>query len=251
MKFVSLIDLKTQKIVSVNATSNMVSVEADGEILEIRLPPWGAEFLYVLFKKHPNALSYPEILKIFQSHRLSTTDTTCMHRKISEVRKVLDMLNLEGLILNSRGAGYLLPLDFKNIDSLQKRQKTEFRNKNVEECMQKIEILVQAAIEATSQCEIIQSSDGYIMNRTPVKDAIVNNLEIFDACVANIIHDAQLHSADFKLLRLQYIFAKLKTYVGLARISEYSLSSNQWLEWFKTEIYQTLEDVEQLLKSIC
>jgi DNA-binding GntR family transcriptional regulator len=174
-----------------------------------------------------------------------------MHRKISEVRKALNTLKLDGLILNSRGAGYLLPLEFKNIDSLQKRQKTEFRNKKVEECMQKIERLVQAAIEATSQCEIIQNPDGYMMNRTPVKDAIANNLEIFDACISNITNEAQLHSSDFKLLRLQYILAKLKTYIGLARISEYSISTNQWLEWFKTEIYQTLEDVEQLLKSIC
>jgi DNA-binding winged helix-turn-helix (wHTH) protein len=247
---VSLIHLKTQKIVSVNATSYLVSAEADGEIKELRLPPWGAEFLYALFKRHPHILSYPEILKIFQSHRLSITDTTCMHRKISEIRKTLTALGLDDLILNSRGIGYLLPLEFKNIDALQKRHKIEFRNKNVEEAVQKIELLVQSAIEVTSQCEIIQSPDGYIMNRNPVKEVIASNFDIFNKCVSSIIQEAQLHNADFMLLRLQYVLAKLKTYIGLARISEYSISPNQWQEWFKTEIYQTLGDVEMLLKSI-
>jgi hypothetical protein len=250
MKFVSFINLKTQKIVSVNATSYLVSAEADGEIKELRLPSWGAEFLYILFKRHPHILSYPEILKIFQSHRLSIADTTCMHRKISEIRKTLTALGLGDLILNSRGAGYLLPLEFKNIDSLQKRHKIEFRNKDIEKAVQKIELLVQSAIEVTSQCEIVQSPDGYIMNRNPMKEVIASNLEIFDKCVSMMIKESQLHNADFMLLRLQYILAKLKTYIGLARIFEYSISQNQWQEWFKTEIYQMLEDVEMLLKAI-
>jgi hypothetical protein len=89
---------------------------------------------------------------------------------------------------------------------------------------------------------------GYIMDRRPVKEVVASNLEIFDKCISSIVHESQLHNADFKLLRLQYILAKLKTYIGLARISEYSISQNQWLEWFKTEIYQTLEEAELILK---
>jgi DNA-binding winged helix-turn-helix (wHTH) protein len=248
MKFVSLIDLKTQRIVSVNATVCMVSAEIHGEIREIRAPPWAAEFLYVLFKRHPNILTYHEILKIFQAHHLLIADTTRMHRKISEIRKILETLGLSNIIINSRGVGYLLPLDFKNIDWLEKRLVISFRNKKVEEELRKIECLVHSTIETTAKCEIIQTEDGYIMDRNPLRETIASHLEIFDKCVENIYHESQLHNADFKVLRLQYIFAKLKTYIGLVRISEYSISKNQWLEWFRTEIFQAFNDLCRFTK---
>jgi DNA-binding winged helix-turn-helix (wHTH) protein len=250
MKFVSLIDLKAQRIVSINGTYCLVSTEVDNEIRELRVQPWAAEFLYALFKRHPNILTYPEILKIFQTHHLLIADTTRMHRRISEIRKILEALKLENFIINSRNIGYLLPLEFKNIDSIEKKPTISFHNKNVEESLRKIEGLVHSAVEATIKCEVISHDDWYVMDRDPTKGLIASNLDIFDKCATSIIHEAQLHNADFNLLRLQYIFAKLKTYIGLARISEYSISKNQWLEWFKTEIYQTFAELERALKGI-
>jgi hypothetical protein len=57
-----------------------------------------------------------------------------------------------------------------------------------------------------------------------------------------------MHEADFIFLRIQYLLAKLKTYVGLARISEYAISHAQWLDWFKSEIYALFEDLKKTIK---
>ena len=39
------------------------------------------------------------------------------------------------------------------------------------------------------------------------------------------------------------MLAKLKTYLGLARISEFSISKEQWLEWYEIELKQTLGEL--------
>jgi hypothetical protein len=52
----------------------------------------------------------------------------------------------------------------------------------------------------------------------------------------------------FVFLRIQYLLAKLKTYVGFARISAYAISQAQWLDWFKSEIYTLLDDLKNTIK---
>lgn len=57
-----------------------------------------------------------------------------------------------------------------------------------------------------------------------------------------------LHEADFTALRIGYLLAKLKTYVGLARISEYPISEAQWLDWFIQESAMLFEELKTHLK---
>ena len=40
----------------------------------------------------------------------------------------------------------------------------------------------------------------------------------------------------------------VKTYVGLARISEYPISEAQWLDWFKQEVWMLFEDLKKLIR---
>ncbi len=63
-----------------------------------------------------------------------------------------------------------------------------------------------------------------------------------------ILKEIRAHEADFTGLRISYFLAKLKTYVGLARISEYPISEVQWLDWFKQEVWMLFEDLKKLIR---
>jgi hypothetical protein len=60
--------------------------------------------------------------------------------------------------------------------------------------------------------------------------------------------ELRLHPVDFLYIRIEFILAKLKTYFGLARISEFSITKEQWLEWHKIELRQTLNELVHNIK---
>ena len=64
-----------------------------------------------------------------------------------------------------------------------------------------------------------------------------------------ILQEIRVHQADFTGLRVGYLLAKLKTYVGLARISKYPISETQWLDWFKQEVWMLFEDLKSVVRS--
>lgn len=93
---------------------------------------------------------------------------------------------------------------------------------------------------------IIKNSCGYIQKRDPKE--IEKNMEIFINCEKEILKSVNMHKVDFLFLRIQYLLTKLKTYVGLARISEFKISKLQWIDWFKTEVWNVFDDFLQILK---
>ncbi len=109
MKFISLIDIASQNIITIDADAHILRLELgrDRRIREARLKPYHAEILYTLFNQHPLPLDYLEITSLLQTHGLTITDSTRMHRKLSEIRNFMGSFHpsLKDLILNTRGLG--------------------------------------------------------------------------------------------------------------------------------------------------
>ena len=100
----------------------------------------------------------------------------------------------------------------------------------------------------TAQSKVVQHPQGYVINRDPVRQALVEKISVFNACEKIIVKEICVHEADFMGLRLAYLLAKLKTYVGLARISEYPISETQWLDWFKQEVWLLFDALKKAIR---
>ncbi len=95
---------------------------------------------------------------------------------------------------------------------------------------------------------MVKKSQGYVINRESIKAILVEKITIFNNCEQIIIEQICAHEADFIAIRVQYLLAKLRTYIGLTRISEYPISEAQWLDWFKQEIWLVFDDLNKILK---
>ncbi|GHU15839.1 hypothetical protein FACS189449_13610 [Alphaproteobacteria bacterium] len=249
MKFISLIDSISKNVITVDANSFVLRLEINGVSIETRLKAYHGEILYALFSHHPTALTYDEITDLLMSYNLVIADETRMHRKISELRKFLAKFHpsLEEIIINTRGVGYSLPLRLKNLHELANDNGLKFKNKKINESISIISGLIEDAIHLTSGSKIVRNSHGYVLERN--SKILEEKIEIFNSCEKNIMKQICAHEADFVFLRTQYLLAKLKTYVGLARISEYSISEAQWLDWFKLEAWTLFEDLKKSIKT--
>lgn len=251
MKFISLLDLKTQHILTIDAKGLVFRLEIDGSPKEIRLKPsYMADILYALFNKHPTVLSYSEITEILKAHHLAISDLTRMHRKVSEIRTFLEAFHpsLKELIFNTRGVGYSLPLSFKNLHHLEPKTQTDFRNPKFTQIMSQIHTFIEDAVELTEKGKIIKQSQGYVIDRQTIRDVLSQKIEGFNALEKILLQELRLHEADFMRLRIEYSLSKLKTYIGLARISEYPISQTQWIDWFQQEVWFLFEELKKLVK---
>lgn len=250
MRFISLIDTTTQNIITIDLDKLVLRLEIDSHPREIRLKSYYGEILYALFSKQPVALSYDEITMIFKKHKLVITDFTRMHRKLSEIRNFLANFHtsLSALILNIRGIGYSLPLRLKNLNNLENNHAIKFQNSKIAESILAIKGLIDDAIYITSNNKVILHTQGYVINRDPIRSILIEKISAFNNYELIILEQIRAHEADIIYLRAQYLLAKLKTYIGLARISDYPISDGQWLEWFKLEVSLLFDDLRKLLK---
>lgn len=251
MKFISLIDISNQNIVTIDADSFVLRIEIDGMPKESRIKPFMASILYGLFKDHPNPLPYKKIIEILKEYGLIISDLTRMHRKLSEIRQIIQKLHpsLGDLVLNTRGVGYSLPLRFKSLHQLGNQpDNTKFANSHITKAVQTLEALINDSIAMTSENKVIKHAAGYVINRAPVRHILIEKIAAFNECEKTILKEIRAHEADFTGLRISYLLAKLKTYVGLTRISEYPISEVQWLDWFKQEVWMLFEDLKKLIR---
>ncbi len=207
--------------------------------------------LYQLFHTHPNPLSYEKIIEILKDYDLIISDTTRMHRKLSEIRYFVQQLHpsLKDIILNIRGIGYSLPLRFKNLHQIANQQDNiKFASANITKAIRVLEAVINDAIDMTSQNKVIKHTQGYVINRELVSHILVEKISIFNECEKTILKEICAHEADFTNLRINYLLAKLKTYVGLTRISQYPISEAQWLDWFKQEVWMLFEELKKLIR---
>lgn len=251
MKFISLIDTSNQNIISIDADSFVLRIEIDGISRESRINPFMASIIYELFKGHPNPLHYDKIIDILKEYGLIISDLTRMHRKLSEIRQIIKKLRpgLGELILNTRGVSYALPLRFKNLHQLGNQpNNTIFANLKITGAVQTLEALISDSIAMTSENKVVKHAAGYVINRDSVRHILIEKIATFNECEKVILKEIRAHEADFTGLRIGYFLAKLKTYVGLARVSEYPISEVQWLDWFKQEVWMLFEDLKKLIR---
>jgi DNA-binding winged helix-turn-helix (wHTH) protein len=241
-------DISSKNVVTVDADSLVLRLEIGGAAKEIRLKKYHGEILYALFSRHPKSVGYEEITDLLETCGLVISDETRLHRKISEIRSFLAKFHpsLADIIVNTRGVGYSLPLRFKNLPDMANDNGVKFKDKKISENISIIAALIEDAIHLTSHGKIIQSSHGHVMERNA--EILQEKIRIFNQCEKTILQQLRLHEADFIFLRVQYLLAKLKSYVGLARISEYAISHAQWLDWFKSEIYALFEDLKKTIR---
>ena len=165
MKFISLIDTNNQNIITIDADSFVLRIEIDGIPRESRIKPFMASILYALFKDHPNPLPYDKIIEILKEYGLIISDLTSMHRKLSEIRQIIQKLHpsLGDLVLNTRGVGYTLPLRLKNLHQLGNQlYNTKFANSKITKAVQTLEVLISDSIAMTSENKVIKHAAGYV-----------------------------------------------------------------------------------------
>lgn len=220
-------------------------VSSDEVNKETRLKPHFAQILSVLFEGHPQPASYEEITNILKHNQLACPDETRLHRKVSELRGFLAQFHpgLDNLICNTRGIGYSLPLHFKDPETNELSHGYKLSNKKIQDALSCVEEYARESIELSKKCSITKVDDGFILQRKPVHTNLEHLLENYEKQKKKIYTELRLHPADFIYIRLEFILAKLKTYLALARISEFSITKDQWLEWHETEIKQTLGEL--------
>lgn len=250
MKFVSMVDIASHNIISIDANAFTLRLEIDGAVRETRLKPYHAAILYSLFTKHPSPLTYEEIIALLKQYNLVVTDLTRMHRKLSEIRGFMNLFHhgLGRLVYNTRGVGYSLPLRLKSLQGVGTASKLQFKNKAIARSVNTVRSLIEAAIKLTAEYKIVPNSSGFISERNLCSQVIAENITIFNKEIAVIMREIRLHEAEFIYIRLEYLLANLRTYVGLARVSEYPISEVQWLDWFSQEVWLLFDSLEKLLK---
>lgn len=251
MTTIALLDTRSQTIVAIDNASYVLRVEHNNTMKEARLKPFMASVLWAIFEHHPTPLSYDQLTEILRQHGLVVADLTRMHRKVSEIRQAIQAIHpcLENLILNTRGMGYALPIQFKSLhQGTQSVDAIKFSHPRIARALQTMEALVNDAIQMTTQAKIVKHHWGYMTDREPWRDRIAALIASFKDSVDMIWQELRLHEADFLALRIHDLLARLKTYVGLARLSEYPISDAQWHDWFKTEITQLFETLKKLIR---
>jgi DNA-binding winged helix-turn-helix (wHTH) protein len=248
MNFISLIDISSKNVITVDAYSLVLRLEIGSVPKETRLKKYHGEILYALFQQHPKSLSYDVITELLEFCGLIISDETRLHRKVSEIRRFLAKFHpsLADIIVNTRGVGYGLPLRFRNLPEMANDNGIRFKNKKISDSIAAIAELIEDAIHLTAHGKIIRNSQGYVMERNT--EILREKIRIFNECENMILQQIRMHEADFIFLRVQYLLVKLKTYVGLARISAYAISEAQWLDWFRSEIYTLFDDLKKMVK---
>lgn len=250
MRFVSLIDTGGQKTITIDADAQILRLELDGSVHETRLKAYAADVLYMLFNKHPQPLKYDEIIDVFKVHKLILTDVTRMHRKLSEIRIFLQAFHpsLADILLNTRGVGYSLPLRLKNMHQLERTSDITFKSTIITAHMVVLKALINDAITLTSKHKVIRHPQGYVIDRDPIRSVLVEKIRLFNQSSDAILNEIRVHEADFTGIRVEYLLAKLRTYVGMTRISEYPISEVQWIDWFTQEVWMLFDDLQKLIK---
>lgn len=131
-------------------------------------------------------------------------------------------------------------MHFKELETNELSYNYKISNKNIQDALSCVEEYVRESIELSKKSSITKADDGFVLQRKPVHKNLEHLLENYDKQKKKIYSELRLHSADFTYIHLEFLLAKLKTYLGLARISEFSITKDQWLEWHETEIKQTL-----------
>jgi len=248
--FKQLYDPQTGTHYCLDSKALVLKVSSDEVNKQTRLKPHFSEILAALFAGHPQPVSYQIITNILKSRFLACPDETRLHRKVSELRGFLAQFNPGSgpLIYNTRGIGYSLPLHFKDPETSEISNNYKISNKKIQDIIFCFEEYIKESIALSKKCNITKADEGFVLYRKPVHLDLECLLEYYDKQKEKLYAELRLHSADFICIRLEFLLVKLKTYLGLVRISEFSITKGQWLEWHEIESRQTLNEIIYQIK---
>jgi len=250
MRIASLKDTISQIHLSVDGDSRVVRVETPDARREVRLRPHMADMLLLLMSEHPQPVSYRALIKLLRQHHIAAPDATRLHRKMSELRRTLSVLEpkIPDMIHNTRDTGYSLPLTWKSPDQMQPKLGQEFRSLKIAAPVAMVQDMIKAAITLAENGQLVKWPYGYVLDRVPFLEDIAKLLQGLNYCEKLIKKELRLHDADFLALRLQDCFSKLRTYVGLARISPFPVSHSEWTEWFVHEVWAIFDEMKKWIR---
>lgn len=236
----------------IDGKSMIFKITSDKFNKEIRLKPHFSAMLLALFLKHPEAVSYEMMTNILRENNFVCSDETRLHRKVSELRRFLSKFHfgLDGLILNTRGIGYSLPLYLKRPEIIKDTNYKKVGNKRLQVIINLFQQYIVDSLSLSKKCSIVKSVDGFILQRKPVHQEIEQLLNQYEQQKLKLFAELRLHSSDFIAIRLEFTLAKLKTYLGLVRISEFSITKDQWLEWHEYEVGQVLGELVSIVGQV-
>lgn len=247
-----LYDPYTSTYYAIDGKSLVFRISSDESKKETRLKPYFSEILVALFKSHPQPLSYEMMTNILRNNKLVCPDETRLHRKVSELRSFLSKFypGMSHFICNTRGVGYSLPLHLKDPEESSVGDVYKIRNRVIRSIVSSFEEYVKESLTLSGKCSIVKSDEGFVLQRKSVHSEVESLLLQYDKQKKKLEAELKLHKADFISIRMDFIFAKLKTYIGLARISEFSISKEQWLEWHELEARRIVEDLVHQVKRV-
>jgi hypothetical protein len=101
----------------------------------------------------------------------------------------------------------------------------------------------------SKRCNITKADDGFILQRKPAHRELDHLLDHYNKQKKKLYAELRLYPVDLVYIRLEFILAKLKTYLGLARVSEFSITKEQWIEWHEIELRQKLNELIHNIKN--
>lgn len=247
-----LYDVYTGTHYALDTETFVLRISSDAVQKETRLRPHIAAIVGALFTHHPRPVSYDHLRKIVEHHNLTCPDDTRLHRKISELRRFLTQFHprLAPAIINTRGLGYSLPLHFKEPETIDSNPRNILPNRILQDVIVGVQHLIRESLALSKKCHITKGEDGFHLHRKPVHTELENLLAQYEEQNKRLHAELRLHPADFKHIRLECTLTRLKTYLGLARVSEFSITKEQWLEWHAVESNQLLADLIHQLKQL-
>ncbi|MGL5784378.1 MAG: winged helix-turn-helix domain-containing protein [Alphaproteobacteria bacterium] len=265
-------------VVCLDERRYLFSLSLDKEEKTFRLSKLYFAILSVLFREHPQIITYENLEESLKSQKISLVDVTRLHRKISELRIQLKLFNpnLEDFIQNLRGVGYHLPSCWEEIKKSQekgtKKKEQPFieeplksenflesseksfqiggKNQTLSKILLEFSQLMARSILLTRQGNLtfIQS---YCMVDRSVFSEDLQQIELkFLTAKKQLLHMLGLNSQDIFHIRLRAFLSNFYTYISLSRVSEYMIPHEQWCLWFEHEIQQSYEKIIQAIRDI-
>ena len=137
-----------------------------------------------------------------------------------------------------------MPLRLKDPEKSNTTLLHRIAGKKLQHVICKLQEYVAQSLDLSRKCEIIKIDMGFILDRKPVHQELEALMNQYEQQIT------KLRPADFVMIRLEFVLAKLRTYLGLTRISEFSISKEQWLDWHEHETQRVLAEIMELLIQI-
>lgn len=248
--FIQLVDPISQNAYSIDRKSMLLQIHEGDSLQEVRLRPFHCAVLWGLFEDHPKPVSYAAVKTKLKSYKLACPDVTRLHRKVSEIRTELGKIspNLLETIQNIRGIGYSLPLNWREPSRQEQIQNIEFQDPKLLEILQGFELLIQNTNGLLAQTSIMKRDDFYILDRKPLYQRLEKSIVTFNDLRDQLIKALRTHPANFLTIRIQNQVALLGTYIGLARMCDFSITREQWQDWHKEEVRRVFADLQSWVK---